>query len=340
MPEISIIIPIYNVEKYLPACVSSIFAQTFSDYELILVDDGSTDCCSSLCEHYAQTDSRVIVIHQEHYGPSAARNRGIDIARGNYLCFIDSDDLIHPEYCETLFHLLKYTSFDFSFCNTLRFPDGSTPISADSFEPPFVISNTDYLQMQMDRKTEFGVWNKLYRRECFDSLRFVPGKLNEDVIFSADLFAHLNNSAIGTNRQLYYYRRRPGSIVSIQATKGSPDRIWAGNHLLQAVKEKAPELYSKTLHYAIEYPWSFIDPIYVKFTFGSNKLFLQEMHNFLKSYIRDYISNDVFSDIQRNRMALFAKSPCLYSFNAYSRLLRVYLYHLLKKDAYSDGHGI
>ena len=108
-PEISIIVPVYKVEQYLNECIDSILAQTFTDFELILVDDGSPDNCPALCDAAAAKDSRIRVIHQQNKGLSGARNAGIEIARGNWLSFIDSDDSIDRTFCEKLYHAVKNT---------------------------------------------------------------------------------------------------------------------------------------------------------------------------------------------------------------------------------------
>ena len=102
MPKVSVIIPVYNVEKYLPQCIDSILAQTFTDFELILVNDGSKDCSGNICDEYAQKDSRIVVIHKENGGASSARNRGLDIAKGEWISFIDSDDYVTPNYLSNL----------------------------------------------------------------------------------------------------------------------------------------------------------------------------------------------------------------------------------------------
>ena len=339
MPEISVVVPVYNVERYITACVDSILNQTFEDFELILVDDGSPDNCGCLCDAYAVKDHRVRVIHQANQGLSCARNTGIDAAQGRYICFVDSDDLVAPDYCYTLFRLLDGTAYDFSFCSVARFPDGSEPTPYNS-AASFSLTNVAYTANQLNRKTEFGVWNKLFRRELFDQIRFAPGKLHEDVIFSADLLLNLRNGVIATEKQLYYYRQREGSIVSTSATKCNPDRIFAGEDLLDAVRKSCPELVPQALNYAINYPWMFVDIIYVHRAFRDNKVFLRQLQAYLRRHITEYSEKNIFPDIQLKRMSLFANSLSLYAFNAYSRLFRTYLFHLLKKDAYSDGHGI
>lgn len=339
MPEISVIVPVYKVEAYLSECVRSLQVQTFSDIEIILVDDGSPDNCGQLCDDFARQDSRIRAIHQENGGLSAARNTGIDAAKGRYICFVDSDDLVAPDYCKVLLDLLNGTDFDFSFCSVCRFPDGSLP-EPTATGSSFAVSNAEYAAMQLRRKTEFGVWNKLFRRDLFDKIRFAPGKLHEDVIFSADLLRILENGASATERQLYYYRQREGSIVSGAAAKCSADRVFAGEYLVDAVRRVSPDLLPEAMCYAVHYPWMFVDAIYVHRTFRENKVFLDQLQNYLKHHLWEYIEEKVFPALLMKRMSLFAKSRFLYGINAYGRLFRVYLYRLLGKDAYVDGHGI
>ncbi len=319
--------------------LNSILAQTFEDFELILVDDGSPDKCPEICDEYAQKDDRVKVIHKENGGVSSARNAGIDAAVGNYFCFVDSDDLAAPDYCRCLLELLKDTDFDFSFCGVHRFSDGSVPTVEDGYGAT-AISNAEYLKMQFERRTEFGVCNKLFRRTLFDRIRFMPGKLHEDVIFSADLIKNLNGGAVYTNRRLYFYRQREGGIVSTQSLRCSPDRLFAGEYLLEAVRKNCPELTDLALRYAVEYPWMFVDPIYVNGAFQINKAFLKTIQAYLKKHLSDYRDREIFSEIRLRRMKLFSKSKVLYACNAYARLARVYLYRLIGKDAYRGGHGI
>ncbi len=339
MPQISVIVPVYKVEKYLDECIESVLAQTFRDIELILVDDGSPDNCPKMCDEWAKKDARIRVIHQPNGGLSNARNTGVKNSSGEYVCFIDSDDLISPLYCETLHNLLKDTEYDFSACGVLRFPDGTIPSPSVTETVVESVSNTDFLEMQFQRKTEFGVWNKLYRRELFEKLSFMEGKLHEDVIFSADL-SGLNGGVIYTNSELLYYRQREGSIVAVTSQKCSPDRVFAGEYLLNAVRNNCPELLTIALKYAVEYPFMFVDPIYVNRKFKDNRLFLNTVQSYLKQYINEYKSNKIFSKILTHRMNLFAKSRFLYGFNAYARLMRVYIYRIIHKDPYKTGHGI
>ena len=125
-----------------------------------------------------------------------------------------------------------------------------------------------------------------------------------------------------------------------QAVKAAPDRIYAGEYLLEAVRDHAPELLPLALKYAVNHPFSFVDPIYVKCNFRENKQYLEDLQGLLSRYIKDYLRKNLASPILMKRISLFAKSRFLYAFNAYTRLLRVYIYRVFKKDAYKTGHGI
>lgn len=313
--------------------------QTFKDIEIILVDDGSPDNCGSICDAFATRYPQIRVIHQENSGLSVARNIGIDSSSGEYICFVDSDDMVAPDYCQRLYELLDGSLYDFSFCGVCRFQDGEVPASGGQ-DTELHVANIQYLKMQLERKSEFGVWNKLFRKDIFKHIRFESGRIHEDVIFSAELAGNLHHGVIYTTKELYFYRQRENGIVSTHKKKCSPDRIYAGECILRATKNFAPELIEIAAQYAIEYPWMFIDPIYVNRSFKKNKSFMDAVQQYLKDNIQLYKQNNIFSDIQTRRLDLFSKSKFLYGFNAYARLIRLYIYRLFRRDAYSDGHGI
>lgn len=215
-PTVSVIVPVYQVEKYLNACVQSICAQTFDDFELILVDDGSPDRCGALCDEWAGKDSRIHVIHQDNGGLSAARNAGIEIARGKYLSFIDSDDHIEPDMLAHLVEAAQTTGAELTICNlqyeddlgiVYLYPDFSTISDA-------VISPEDFWKGYYSPLTTYYVvaWNKLYRRELFQTLRYPAGKRHEDEFVLQDLIAQCSKicclSYVG-----YHYVQRSGSIT-------------------------------------------------------------------------------------------------------------------------------
>ena len=180
MPTISVIVPVYKVEAYLHRCIDSILAQTCKDFELILVDDGSPDNCGAICDEYAAQDSRVIVIHQENGGISAARNAGIDWMMANsdsqWLSFVDSDDYIHPKMLEVLLDAVVSTDTKISICGFQR--TSGEDLVVDDIPTPQLWKPEDYYLQHAVNATV--AWGKLYHRECFKDIRYPVGRLHED----------------------------------------------------------------------------------------------------------------------------------------------------------------
>ena len=339
MPVISVIVPVYNVEKYLHRCVDSILAQTFTDFELILVDDGSPDNCGIICDEYAEKYDNIKVLHRENGGLSAARNTGFMNSKGEYVCFIDSDDFVTPDFCETLYGLLNNTDYDYAVCGVCKFNDGEEPIPED-LSGISEYTNFQLLEQQLNHKSVFYVCNKMYRRSSIEKLRFKEGKLHEDLIWSFDIASYCKNGVVETEKQCYYYRQRKGSIVANSHLKCSPDYIYAGNYIIDRVKIKAPALYPIALIYSLNYSWSFVDRIYVNRAFIENKDFLSDLQILIHNNIDGIMSLPDLSNIKKKRMKIYSKSMLLYGITAYARLFRVYLFKLIDKDAHSDGHGI
>lgn len=168
MPKISVVVPVYNVVDYLPRCIDSILAQTFSDFELILVDDGSTDSCGAICDDYAQKDSRIVIIHKENGGVSKARNAGIDIAVGEYISFVDSDDYIKPDFLETLYNEIIKGDFDCVASGFARKDSFDNTISEWVAVPHIVEFNNNEERMRyiickvLKGKTGWELWTRLF----------------------------------------------------------------------------------------------------------------------------------------------------------------------------------
>lgn len=340
MSTISVIIPVYNVKDYLCECVESVISQTYSDLEIILIDDGSTDGSREICDSLAKRDKRIVVFHQTNAGLSMARNKGIELSHGEYICFIDSDDVVANNFCEVLYGLLDNTDYDFSLCSVLRFIDGEE-ITVDKKEEIISVkSNRDFFKMQLNRESEFGVWNKLFRSSLFDTIKFEKNRIHEDVIFSIDLFSKCHDNVIMTNQQLHYYRQRNNGIVSGINKKCSPDFIYACEKMMNEVISKDSSLLSDAIYYCVDFPWLFIDRIYVNLNFKNNKQFLSDFQNFLKKYSSYVMKQDRISIIVRKRMVLFSKSRFLYGFNVLGRYIRLLFFKIFHKDPYASGHGI
>ncbi len=241
MPQISVIVPVYKVEAYLPACVESILGQSFSDLELILVDDGSPDSCGALCDAYAARDPRIRVIHQPNGGLSAARNSGMEIAQGKYMTFIDSDDYVAPDYLELLYRSVEQSGAELAVCRTRVFEDGRDPAAAPSAAEADskVLSGREavILLYRGDDAVPVNAWGKLYRSELIADLRFPVGKLHEDQAF-VPIACWRAKAVAAVSAGAYYYRDRPESITSKKFSVKRYDDIWGVDQCLAFFRQK------------------------------------------------------------------------------------------------------
>ncbi|MBP3469418.1 MAG: glycosyltransferase family 2 protein [Lachnospiraceae bacterium] len=213
---VSIIIPVYNVEKYLAQCLDSVCSQTYRKIEIIIVNDGSTDGSDKIIERYAKLDHRIIVIHKKNGGLSEARNYGLDCATGKYVMFVDSDDFIAPEMTEYLVREIQRVNAQIAVC-------GYRPVDEKGgFLPPWeifperkVVSPKGFWEIHHKEAYMYGVvaWNKLYDRNIFKKLRYPVGKIHEDV-FLLHKVVHCTQRIVCCPKELYYYRQRCGSIMN------------------------------------------------------------------------------------------------------------------------------
>lgn len=239
--KISVIVPIYNVEKYLPRCIDSILNQTYKNLEIILVDDESPDACGSICDDYASKDERIKVIHQKNRGLSGARNAGIDIAQGEYIAFVDSDDYIEPTMYETLYHDIKKHNAGISICNRYyEFEDGRRVERYKLDNEVKVYSGKDAIvEMNNFSSFDMSAWDKLYKRALFEEIRFPEGKLSEDFFI---MYKLLDNAKVVTfnPQKLYIYVQRTNSIS--RNKKINWDFIEASKEQMDYVCSKYPDL--------------------------------------------------------------------------------------------------
>lgn len=226
---ISVIVPVYRVEKYLPACIDSILNQTFTDFELILVDDGSPDRCPEICDETAKRDARVRVIHQANAGLSAARNAGIEAAHGAWLSFVDSDDYIAPQFYEKLYQTAQRTDADCVMCSVQNVDESGKPIDSALMRMADEVKTGREVLRKIGRDDVtpyLTAWNKLYRRKLFNTLRYPAGRQNEDIFVFAELFCQVQRAAC-VAEPLYFYRKRIDSIMNSAVTLRNLDEMWA-----------------------------------------------------------------------------------------------------------------
>lgn len=239
MSTISVITPVYNVEKYIHRCIDSILAQTFSDFELILVDDGSPDRCGVICDEYAAKDDRIVVLHQENRGQAAARNRALDMARGEYIAFVDSDDWVHPRFLEVLLSNAREQQADVSVCGHRKVTD-IVPFQEVGNSSADALSGEEFVRLGLTGQIPNRVWllwDKLFRRECFERIRMPVGRINEDnatvykVLYEAKRVAFCDVP-------LYYYFYNETSTVNQKFCRKHLDWLLVPEEMIRYFTEK------------------------------------------------------------------------------------------------------
>lgn len=237
---VSIIVPVYNVETFIKECIDSILVQTYKDIEIILVDDGSTDSSSSICDGYKAIDNRIIVVHKKNGGLSDARNTGLNYAKGEYISFIDSDDRVDSTFIETLVKNIQEFDADICACKCY-----CTDVkSQKNVQNRVVGKSRDIYPLLYSQKTDFpmGAPFKLYRRELWGDFRFPVGKLCEDC-FTTYLLIDKANTIVLIYDELYYYRIREESIMtsSFSHKKMDEEEAWRQNYIF--MKEHYPDCF-------------------------------------------------------------------------------------------------
>lgn len=260
IPKISVIVPIYNVEKYIKRCIDSILSQSLRDIEIILIDDGSPDKCGEICDDYAKIDSRIKVIHTINGGVSKARNIGIKNAQGEYITFVDPDDYINENMYEIMYKAVKKNNAEIAISSFSYIIDGK--------QQPQDISNnklnfnkneaiTNYFNMIYPFNYSF-LCNKIFRRNLFEEIR-----LNTNILVQEDtevMIKLYNNSSIITyiGQPLYFYELRDGSATSNKISIGKITTEQAFLEIYKYVKENLPEFKSKSLLKYISYYFNII----------------------------------------------------------------------------------
>lgn len=248
--KISIIIPVYKVEEFLDDCVQSVIGQTHKNTEIILVDDGSPDNCPAMCDAWAEKDNRIRVIHKSNGGLSDARNAGLDIATGDYISFVDSDDWILPKMYEKMLLVMQLEHADICACNIRScYPDHEEEWGCKEY----AVGNSEQIldMLYSDTKYPVSAWNKLYKRECWKELRFPVGKICEDA-FTTYQLVHNAEHIAQIPEAFYCYRIRPQSIMTSAFTikRMDEEEAWKANY--QFVKTHYPALYKKAFRFYLQ----------------------------------------------------------------------------------------
>lgn len=309
---ITIIVPIYNVEKFLPNCIESLIHQTYQNLEILLIDDGSTDSCKEISDEYAKKYSNIFAYHKENGGLSDARNYGVSKAKGKYICFVDSDDYVNEKYCEVLYKNIINANADISICGFLRVSDTCVKEECiyEDEEVKLYEKNIDKqrnILNELNEKTTVA-WNKLYRKEVWNEFKYPVGKLNEDEFVIHHILDKCGK-VIYTNLKLYYYYQRPNSIMNSKYNEKRLDVVEAFCNRLNFYKNKkqynelVPRAYVVFMKMIIEHH---------KLAKESNKVNICNM--MITRYNREYDKtiNKVLENKDKLQLMLFYHYPNMY----------------------------
>lgn len=282
---ISIIVPIYNVEFCLKRCLDSIIAQTYTQWECILVNDGSTDNSLEIAQKYAEKDERFQLFSQENQGLSMARNNGMEKTKGDYLTFLDSDDAIHEECLKQLHQRIIEDNTEVAVCRYIYFDsDIPVPELTDSHE---IISGEEAVKRVLVDRQRFMItaWGKLYKRELFNEIRYPARKLHEDEFVTYKIFAQCKKISVIQN-QFYFYYQREGSIMSQYKLKRL-DILDALRESTDYIHKEIPSLYPDVY---VNYLFNLAIAYYRVSTLKNEKEALQDIRQIFEKEWPNYAS--------------------------------------------------
>ncbi len=306
---ISVIVPVYNVFLFLEDCIDSICNQTYKDLEIILVDDGSTDNSGLVCDNYSKNDSRIRVIHQKNEGLSAARNAGIEIAKGEFLVFVDSDDRIHPMMVEILYEAMKQNDAELAICShrIIQETESNASLSHEirmETQKMEILSGRECVKRiySKDSVDMTVAWNKLYKRNLFRQMRFPIGRVHEDEFLIYKILYPLKK-CVYIREPLYEYRVRENSIVSEKSVFRYKDTIDAYEERCHFFEmDKDMELYLESLR---RYETTIAETILYLRKEKIEKELEKELYCLFKTVFRDRIKSSGLKSVHKVKYYLF-----------------------------------
>lgn len=285
---VSVIVPVYNVADFLDACVESIIEQSYSNLEIILVDDGSTDNSSRICDSWKKKDDRVTVIHKKNGGLSDARNTGIERAKGKYYVFVDSDDYVDRDFVKELHSAIQRDDVLVAMCGYSRVDNSGREIKrAVLFEKDTVVDGAELLKDTIASDvwdSVVVVWNKMYSKKIFGNSRFENGKLHEDEYFTDKILFGVGPVAV-IARSLYYYRKNSDSITGANNNKLEKIR-----DLLGAFNERTKYYHGKDQELFVITARNYFDNIVRLFVINNDD---EKIKEYLKRKMRDFSKNKI-----------------------------------------------
>ena len=310
MPLISVVIPVYKVEKYLRRCIESVQTQTYSNLEIILVDDGSPDMCGVICDEYAVNDGRIHVIHKTNGGLSDARNSGIDFAHGEYLGFVDSDDYIANDMYELLYRRICENNADISICDATIVNDGTEGIFTESNIIDICKGENILLEMIYHNKFTVNAWNKLYRRELFREIRYPQGMLYEDLATTYRIMM-LAKCVVYDHSKKYAYIQRNGSIMEQTGFKVAKDKVEIVSEMWNYFASSEVIHKKKIQAGILKYIINDIFRMLVRDNLRRNPRYKEALKEFVNAKWHDIILNPFVSIYHKGILVLYLQCPAI-----------------------------
>ena len=307
---ISVVIPVYNVKKYLNRCIDSVIRQTYKKIQIVVVDDGSTDGSDKICDEYLRTDKRIQVIHKANGGLSDARNVGIKKAEGKYITFIDSDDEVTEDYIEFLYKLIKKMNADMSICSHVDIFCRRNKRHDWGTGEECVVNKKEVLEKMLYKEGfDVSACGKLYPLELFSNINFPKGKLFEDAATTYKLIDQCNMVALGLQGKYLYYIH-PESIVNSDFSKEKLDLNFATEEMCAYIEKKYPDLKNATERRRLYAAFSSLNQLY------KNKNIDRKAEKFLLDIIKKYrwsvLKNPRANVIDKNAIILLGMSKRIY----------------------------
>lgn len=308
-PVISVIVPIYNVEMYLNNCIESIINQRYTNLEIILVDDGSTDKSFNLCNIWASRDSRIKVIHKENGGLSDARNIGLQMAKGDFIAFVDSDDWIEESFLQKLYLAILQSDADIAECSvTFVDEDGKTIKERKVKNGSKILKKVEALQaLILENGVYQTVWNKLYRRSVINDIFFEVGRCNEDEFWTYKVIDNAE-SMILVNSPLYNYRQRQSSIMGKGYTIKRLDGVLARFQRIEYLKKYEPLYRLSRQQFVIDCLWN-LQSAFIYLSGNEKKYAKDYILNLLRSIGRVHLREMTLKGKYQLWILLFQSAP-------------------------------
>ena len=281
---ISIVVPVYNIETYLPRCLDSILSQTYKDLEILIIDDGSTDRSGQICNNYGVKDSRVRVYHTHNHGLSAARNLGLSHVKGEYIAFVDGDDWLEPDMYEALLRRVKETGADIVECGVFSEYRNRTIVHE---KQKLLLSGQEAVWALLRGEFSEAVWNKLWKRQCFEEIHFPNGRIYEDIATTYQVFRASDH--VGTICEAkYHYLQRKGSLSKERNMRNLIDYWRVNKERFYELQDQADrDSLRRLLFYcarASSRTWSFYyDCPHINYI--SDREIIHEMNEFIREHI-------------------------------------------------------